>query len=147
MRYTCQRLVFSFSFLYVTTILPFTIEYCFIFLGEQFVIQNCENSNIYLFDHINTVTIDDCKNCKMFIGPTKVIDISGYHPLFHQIFIKRIQNVVPNLGLDIIFRVPYFYVIVLIVCLLQHVVNFEQEIVGILKPFFIAQHSQLLNRR
>jgi len=39
--------------------------------GEQFVIQNCENSNIYLFDHINTVTIDDCKNCKMFIGPTK----------------------------------------------------------------------------
>ena len=41
-------------------------------LGEQFVIQNCENSNIYLFDHINTVTIDDCKNCKMFIGPTKV---------------------------------------------------------------------------
>ena len=43
-----------------------------LFLGEQFVIQNCENSNIYLFDHINTVTIDDCKNCKMFIGPTKV---------------------------------------------------------------------------
>ena len=42
------------------------------FLGEQFVIQNCENSNIYLFDHINTVTIDDCKNCKLFIGPTKV---------------------------------------------------------------------------
>ena len=44
-------------------------------LGEQFVIQNCENSNIYLFDHINTVTVDDCKNCKMFIGPTKVGNI------------------------------------------------------------------------
>jgi protein XRP2 len=44
----------------------------FIFSGEQFVIQNCENSNIYLFDHTNTVTIDDCKMCKIFIGPTKV---------------------------------------------------------------------------
>ncbi|XP_067127001.1 protein XRP2-like [Centruroides vittatus] len=39
--------------------------------GQQFIIQNCENSNIYIFDHINTATVDDCKNCNVFIGPTK----------------------------------------------------------------------------
>ena len=36
------------------------------------IVRNCENCSIYLFDHTNTVTIDDCKNCKMFIGPTQV---------------------------------------------------------------------------
>ena len=40
--------------------------------GNQFMIRNCQNSNIYLFDHINTITVDDCKHCKIFIGPTKV---------------------------------------------------------------------------
>ena len=40
--------------------------------GEQFMVRNCINCNIYLLDHINTITIDDCKNCKIFIGPTKV---------------------------------------------------------------------------
>eukprot|EP00093_Oithona_nana_P006571 06571.XXX_150307_151858_1 [CDS] Oithona nana genome sequencing. len=39
--------------------------------GEQFMVRNCINCNIYLLDHINTITIDDCKNCKIFIGPTK----------------------------------------------------------------------------
>ncbi len=36
------------------------------------MIRNCEGANIYLFDHINTLTIDDCKDCKIFVGPTKV---------------------------------------------------------------------------
>ena len=40
--------------------------------GEQFMVRNCTNCNIYLFDYINTITVDDCKNCKIFIGPTKV---------------------------------------------------------------------------
>ena len=40
--------------------------------GNQFMIRNCQNSSIYLFDFINTITVDDCKNCKIFIGPTKV---------------------------------------------------------------------------
>ncbi|KAK3591851.1 hypothetical protein CHS0354_005049 [Potamilus streckersoni] len=39
--------------------------------GQQFVIQNCENCNIYVFDHINTVTVDDCINCNIFLGPIK----------------------------------------------------------------------------
>ncbi|KAB7505404.1 Protein XRP2, partial [Armadillidium nasatum] len=37
--------------------------------GQQFIIQNCESSKIYLFDHINTVTIDDCTDCSIYIGP------------------------------------------------------------------------------
>ncbi|KAK7070327.1 Protein Xrp2, partial [Halocaridina rubra] len=38
--------------------------------GQQFIIQNCQASQIYLFDHINTITVDDCSNCIIFIGPT-----------------------------------------------------------------------------
>lgn len=45
----------------------------FLFIpGEQIAIQNCENATIYLFDHINTLTIDDCIGCKILTGPTKV---------------------------------------------------------------------------
>ncbi|XP_076043235.1 protein XRP2-like [Oratosquilla oratoria] len=44
--------------------LPGTIK------GQQFIIQNCQSSFIYLFDHINTITVDDCSGCTMFIGPT-----------------------------------------------------------------------------
>lgn len=39
--------------------------------GEQFVIEDCENCNIYIFDHSATITIDDCTNCRIFLGPIK----------------------------------------------------------------------------
>lgn len=39
--------------------------------GQQFMVQNCKNSNIYLFDHMSTVTVDDCSDCTFFIGPVK----------------------------------------------------------------------------
>lgn len=39
--------------------------------GQQFLIQDCENCNIYIFDHSATVTIDDCTNCVIFLGPVK----------------------------------------------------------------------------
>lgn len=39
--------------------------------GQQLVIQNCQDCNIYIFDHSATITIDDCTNCKFFIGPVK----------------------------------------------------------------------------
>ena len=35
------------------------------------MIRNCTDCSIYLFDYLNTVTIDDCKNCKFFFGPNK----------------------------------------------------------------------------
>ncbi|XP_045584950.1 protein XRP2 [Procambarus clarkii] len=38
--------------------------------GQQFIIQNCQASQIYLLDHINTITIDDCSDCTIFVGPT-----------------------------------------------------------------------------
>ncbi len=38
--------------------------------GQQFIVQNCEFTNIGLFDVINTITIDDCNNCSIFVGPT-----------------------------------------------------------------------------
>ena len=37
--------------------------------GEQFIIENCTNCDIYLLDHSATITIDNCKNCRFFIGP------------------------------------------------------------------------------
>lgn len=39
--------------------------------GQQFVIQECENCNIYILDHSATITIDDCTNCRIFLGPVK----------------------------------------------------------------------------
>lgn len=38
--------------------------------GQQFIVENCEFTNIALFDFINTITIDDCNNCSIFVGPT-----------------------------------------------------------------------------
>nr|CAH8839169.1 unnamed protein product [Trichobilharzia regenti] len=39
--------------------------------GQQFLIQNCKNSYIYLLDHSVTVTVDDCINCTIVTGPIK----------------------------------------------------------------------------
>ncbi|XP_026817756.1 LOW QUALITY PROTEIN: protein XRP2-like [Rhopalosiphum maidis] len=39
--------------------------------GQQFVIRNCQDSNIYLLDHTGSVTIDDCQRCTIVVGPTK----------------------------------------------------------------------------
>lgn len=36
--------------------------------GEQFSIENCTGSSICLLDLCNTVTIDDCRDCTIFIG-------------------------------------------------------------------------------
>lgn len=45
--------------------LPGSIE------GHPFTISNCLKANIFLFDHMNSVTINDCKDCTIFLGPTK----------------------------------------------------------------------------
>ncbi|CAJ0933254.1 unnamed protein product, partial [Mesorhabditis belari] len=37
--------------------------------GQQFLIENCKNSAILLLDHSATVTVDDCTNCLIVIGP------------------------------------------------------------------------------
>lgn len=37
--------------------------------GQQFIIQNCKDSTIYILDYLNAVTIDDCINCKIILGP------------------------------------------------------------------------------
>lgn len=39
--------------------------------GQQFVIQECENCNIFVFDYSATITIDDCVNCRIVLGPVK----------------------------------------------------------------------------
>eukprot|EP00128_Syssomonas_multiformis_P017073 Colp12_sorted_trinity150504_noHs@34636 len=39
--------------------------------GLNFVIEDCEDCFIYLFDYIDSVQIDACKNCTIVIGPVK----------------------------------------------------------------------------
>ncbi|XP_023679679.1 protein XRP2-like [Paramormyrops kingsleyae] len=39
--------------------------------GQQFVIQNCENCNIYIFDHSASINIEECVNCRIVLGPVK----------------------------------------------------------------------------
>jgi len=39
--------------------------------GQQFIIENCKDTCIYLFDHSATITIDRCEDCTIFIGPSK----------------------------------------------------------------------------
>ncbi|KAG1683993.1 Protein XRP2 [Nymphon striatum] len=39
--------------------------------GNQFIIDTCENANLFLLDHLNTVTVDNCKGCNIVLGPTK----------------------------------------------------------------------------
>ena len=33
--------------------------------GQQFIIEECDNCNIYLLDYSATVSIDDCTNCNV----------------------------------------------------------------------------------
>eukprot|EP01135_Chromosphaera_perkinsii_P006939 Nk52_evm27s628 gene=Nk52_evmTU27s628 len=39
--------------------------------GKNFVIEKVNNSNIFLFDHMDSITVDDCVSCNIFIGPVK----------------------------------------------------------------------------
>lgn len=39
--------------------------------GQQFIIQNCQDCNIFVFDHSATISVDDCINCRIFLGPIK----------------------------------------------------------------------------
>ncbi|XP_070565098.1 LOW QUALITY PROTEIN: protein XRP2-like [Ptychodera flava] len=39
--------------------------------GQQFILNNCEDCNIYIYDHSATITVDDCINCRIFIAPIK----------------------------------------------------------------------------
>lgn len=39
--------------------------------GEQFMIDSCQDSNIYVMDNTATVTVDKCTNCNIFLAPIK----------------------------------------------------------------------------
>lgn len=39
--------------------------------GEQFIIRNCQNTSLYILDHLNSVNIDDCTDCVVILGPTQ----------------------------------------------------------------------------
>ncbi|XP_068704285.1 protein XRP2-like isoform X1 [Montipora foliosa] len=37
--------------------------------GQQFIIQNCQNCDIFILDHTDSVQVDDCIDCRIVIGP------------------------------------------------------------------------------
>ncbi|DBA05034.1 TPA: hypothetical protein N0F65_000722 [Lagenidium giganteum] len=37
--------------------------------GQQFLIEECRDCDIFLFDHCSSVQIDECTNCRIFVGP------------------------------------------------------------------------------
>lgn len=39
--------------------------------GRQFRIKNCQSTTILILDHTDTVTVEKCTDCQVFIGPTK----------------------------------------------------------------------------
>ena len=39
--------------------------------GKPFSISNCLKANVFLLDYINSVTVTDCRECVLLIGPTK----------------------------------------------------------------------------
>ncbi|OXA56058.1 protein XRP2 [Folsomia candida] len=39
--------------------------------GQQFIIKNCTNSKIFMFDYSSQVTIDDCTDCLIVCGPVQ----------------------------------------------------------------------------
>lgn len=50
--------------------------------GQQLIIQNCENSEIFILDFMNSVVVDDCVNCKIVLGAVK----GRYSAIFNFIF-------------------------------------------------------------
>lgn len=39
--------------------------------GRQFRIKNCRSTTILVLDHTDTITVEKCTDCQVFIGPTK----------------------------------------------------------------------------
>ena len=37
--------------------------------GQQFLVEDCEDSDVYLLDHIASMNVDSCKKCRIVTGP------------------------------------------------------------------------------
>ena len=37
--------------------------------GQQFIVEECSESEVYLLDHTAALTIDVCNDCRIFAGP------------------------------------------------------------------------------
>eukprot|EP00744_Colponema_vietnamica_P003254 GILI01005012.1.p1 GENE.GILI01005012.1~~GILI01005012.1.p1 ORF type:complete len:359 (+),score=80.93 GILI01005012.1:183-1259(+) len=40
-------------------------------MGEQFVIEDCQDCDIFVCDYSAAVNIDNCQNCRIFLGPVE----------------------------------------------------------------------------
>lgn len=52
--------------------------------GQQFMIQGCRDATIYILDHINTVTVDDCENCTVILAAVRARSVYSYMESRHK---------------------------------------------------------------
>ena len=49
--------------------------------GQMFIIEDCEDCDIYICDYTAQVQVDYCKNCRIFIGPSESsVRLACFHP-------------------------------------------------------------------
>jgi len=54
----------------------------FIYLSHgiiEYVFCMLQDSSIFIFDHLAAVTIDECTNCRIFVGPVKTRCLSDLY--------------------------------------------------------------------
>lgn len=76
--------------------------------GQQFIIEECEGCEIFLLDHVGSLTVDFCKDCRIVTGPVSSRSIIL---ILKQSYCSRIPCIV------------YSFEIVRIVLLLQRASN------------------------
>ena len=47
--------------------------YILLYDVDLYLLQDC---NIFIFDHLASVAVDECTNCRIFIGPVKTRSVS-----------------------------------------------------------------------
>lgn len=67
--------------------------------GQQFILEECEGSDIFLLDHVGSLTVDYCKNCRIVTGPVSSRCKYQFRNIFcilicSSVFIRNCQNCV-----------------------------------------------------
>jgi len=39
--------------------------------GQQFRVRSCSSVDVWIMDHTNSVTVENCRDCQIVVAPTK----------------------------------------------------------------------------
>jgi len=74
-------------------------------MGQQFIVEECKNCDIYLLDHIGSMTIDLCNNCRIICGPVESRRAS-FKILYNTLIQNKICSVFIRDCVDCLFMIP-----------------------------------------